>query len=392
MSPNTLLWLVTGSMMLQPLATDLYLASLPHLITYFDATPAAVQQTLTLFVFGFGGAQLISGPLSDRFGRRRTLLGGIAVFIAASIACALAPTLGWLVLARFLQAVGCCTGAVVSRAIVRDAYEPTEGAKVLAKASSLFALTPIFGPILGGYLQVEFGWRAAFFAHTAYGVALFLMTWHWLKETNTQLNPGATRIATLLANYGIIVRSSAFWSYVLPGALSYGSIFVFISGSAYVLIKVLAVPTEYYGYCFAFGVCGYLSGTLICRRLLGSVGMPRTLGIGTGSALLAGGLFFWLAHAGISHWALVVGSQFIVMCAHGVNFPCALAGAAAPFPEKAGAAAGVFGCLAMMTALAVGTWVGSSQDGTLLPLARTSLFMGVIVFGTARWLRRHRPV
>ena len=112
MSPTTILWLIAGSLMLQPLSTDLYLASLPHLATDFGVTPAAVQQTLSLFVIGFGGAQLISGPLSDRFGRRPVLLWGLAIYIGASLACALAPTLKLLILDRFVQAIGCCTAAV----------------------------------------------------------------------------------------------------------------------------------------------------------------------------------------------------------------------------------------------------------------------------------------
>jgi DHA1 family bicyclomycin/chloramphenicol resistance-like MFS transporter len=110
-SPLTILWLIAGCLMLQPLSTDLYLASLPHLVGDFGVTPAAVQQTLSLFVAGFGIAQLISGPLSDRFGRRPVLLGGLGVYIGASLACALAPTLALLVGARFVQAIGCCTRA-----------------------------------------------------------------------------------------------------------------------------------------------------------------------------------------------------------------------------------------------------------------------------------------
>ena len=164
MTPTTLLWLVTGCLMLQPLSTDLYLASLPSMASDFAVSPAAVQQTLSLFVFGFGAAQLISGPLSDRHGRRPVLIGGLSVYLLASLACALSPALDWLVAARFVQAIGCCTAVVVARAIIRDAYSPAEGARVLAKASSLLSLAPILGPILGGYLQVSFGWRAAFVA------------------------------------------------------------------------------------------------------------------------------------------------------------------------------------------------------------------------------------
>ena len=392
MSATTLLWLVTGCMMLQPLSTDLYLASLPGMAADFGVSPAAVQQTLSLFVFGFGTAQLVSGPLSDRYGRRPVLISGLALYLVSGLACALTPSLDWLIAARFVQAVGCCTAVVVARAIVRDAYAPAEGARVMARALSLLALAPIFGPILGGYLQVAFGWRAAFVALALAGAAMWLASMRHLTESNSQLNSDAMRPGHLVATYRDVLRTPAFWAFALPGSLSYASIFVFISGTPFVLIKVLGVPTQYYGYLFAVGVLGYLGGTLICRRLLGRIGVPRVLALGTSLGMLSGIGFLILVLAGVSHWTLVVMAQFVVMTAHGINFPCAQSGSMAPFPEKAGAAAGLFGCLVMYAALASGTWVGSSHDGTLLPLASISATVGVILFAGTRLLARYGKV
>jgi DHA1 family bicyclomycin/chloramphenicol resistance-like MFS transporter len=121
-SPGILLGLIAACMMMQPLSTDLYLATLPHLATYFDASPALVQQTLSSFVIAFGTAQLVVGPLSDRFGRRPVLLAGFAIYFVASLACALAPTIGVLIAGRFAQALGACCTVLVARAVVRDAY------------------------------------------------------------------------------------------------------------------------------------------------------------------------------------------------------------------------------------------------------------------------------
>lgn len=389
MTPTTLLWLVTGCLMLQPLSTDLYLASLPSMASDFATTPAAVQQTLSLFVLGFGAAQLVSGPLSDRYGRRPVLIGGLLVYLLAGLACALAPALDWLVVARFVQAIGCCTAVVVVRAVIRDAYSVAEGTRVLAKASSLLALAPLFGPILGGYLQVAFGWRAAFVALVLAGLIVWIATMRYMKESNNSLNPDAMRLANLAATYRDVLRTPAFWAYALPGSISYASIFVFISGTPFVLIRVLGVPIQYYGYLFAMGICGYLSGTLICRRLLGSIGVSRTLTLGTTMGLLGGLGFLGLVLAGVSHWVLVVAAQFVVMTAHGINFPCTQSGSLAPFPEKAGSAAGMFGCLVMFAALLAGMWVGGSHDGTLLPLASISATVGVILFASTRLLARH---
>jgi DHA1 family bicyclomycin/chloramphenicol resistance-like MFS transporter len=390
MNPLTLLWLITGCLMLQPLSTDLYLASLPHLADYFAATPAAVQQTLSLFVIGFGSAQLISGPLSDRFGRRPLVIGGLILYILATIACGLAPSLGFLMFARFVQAIGCCTAVVVARAIIRDAYAPAEGARVIARASTLMSFAPLLGPIAGGYLQVSFGWRAGFALVTLLSLALLAVALKRLEETLAVRNPRALQPADLIRNYRTILGSAAFWAYALPGALSYAAIFVFISGSSFVLIRVLGVPTELYGYCFAFGVSGYLFGTMTCRHLLGRRGLERMLGIGAYITLAGGALFFLLIGLGCIHWSVVLACQFITMFAHGINFPCAQAGAVAPFPNNAGAAAGLLGSLTMLAAWCAGTWVGLTHDGTLQPLATISASFAVMLLASAMLTRRHR--
>jgi DHA1 family bicyclomycin/chloramphenicol resistance-like MFS transporter len=373
--------------MLQPLSTDLYLASLPSMAGDFGVAPAAVQHTLSLFVIGFGTAQLVSGPLSDRFGRRPVLIGGLTLYLLSSVACALAPGLDWLVIARFAQAIGCCTGVVVARAIIRDAYTPAEGARVLARASSLLSLAPILGPILGGYLQVAFGWRAAFVALALAGLAVWIAALRRMKESNRKPNPEAMRMGSLARGYLDVARTREFWAYALPGAFSYATIFAFISGTPFVLIKVLGVPISHYGYYFAIGVLGYLGGTILCRRLLGRIGLQRALLMGTAIGMAGGVGFLVLVLADVRHVALVVAAQFVVMAAHGVNFPCTQSGSLAPFPEKAGAAAGLFGFISMLGAFVTGIWVGASHDGTLLPLASISATVGTLLFISARLLK-----
>ncbi|TRZ55562.1 MAG: Bcr/CflA family efflux MFS transporter [Rhodocyclaceae bacterium] len=390
MTPTTLLWLITGSLMLQPLSTDVYLASLPHLTGYFSATPAAVQQTLSMFVIGFGTAQLVSGPLSDRYGRRPILMGGLAIYLASSIACGLASSLQFLVIARFIQGVGCCTAVVVTRAIIRDSYAPTDGARMFANASSLMSLVPILGPVLGSYLQVAYGWRASFGVHSVFSAILIWAAGYWLVETNIHRNLDATKISGLSRSYAEVASSPAFWAYTMPGALSYTSIFVFISGASFVLIQVLGVPTEYYGYCHAFSILGYLSGTIICRRLLTRVGLVQTLTIGTTLSLVGGLSFLVLVLSGVVHWTVILGCMFLTMSAHGINNPCTQTGAVAPFQQRAGAAAGLMGFITMVAALLAGTWVGASFDGTLLPLALTSAGVAVMLFVSARLLLKHR--
>jgi DHA1 family bicyclomycin/chloramphenicol resistance-like MFS transporter len=388
-TPTTLLWLVTGCLMLQPLSTDLYLASLPHMASDFGVPPSSVQHTLSLFVVGFGTAQLISGPLSDRFGRRSIIVGGLTIYLLASIGCAISPDLNWLVASRFAQAIGCCTGVVVARAVVRDVYSPSDGARILAKASSLLSLAPILGPILGSYLQVSFGWRAAFVAHALVGLTVWIAALKYMTESNAQPNPRAMALGELGKAYAEVFRSLGFWAYALPGALSYASIFVFISGASFVLIKVLNVATEHYGYMFSLGVLGYLSGTLICRRLLNSHGIQGVLRLGTTVGLLGGIGFLALILADFHHWFVIVAALFVVMVAHGINIPCTQSGSLAPFPEKAGAAAALFGFVMMVVALIAGIVVSKNLDASLIPFASISATVAVLLFLSTRLLARH---
>ncbi len=355
---RALIALVGLCFMLQPLATDAYLPSLPGLARTFDAGIATVQLTLSLFVLTFGALQLVAGPLSDRFGRHPLLVGGLALYVVASLACALAPTLGSLIVARVFQAAGCCTCLAVARAIVRDVFTPQAGARAIAQASSILAAAPLLGPILGGALEVRFGFRAIFVVLAIFAGGLLVLTLTRFAETNRHLDPHATRPRALARTYGHVLRSPAFLAHTLAGAASYGGIFALITGAPFVLIGLLGVPVGYFGFAWASCVLGYLAGTIACRRLLAGRSIRATLRIGGLVALAAGAALAGLALAGVHHWAALVGPGFVYFFAHGINFPSAQAGSVAPFPRQAGSAAGLFGFLMMAFAALVGGLIG----------------------------------
>ena len=381
-----ILVLITAMLMMQPLSTDLYLASLPSLTQIFQVPVSTVQLTLSLFVIGFGLAQLIVGPLSDRYGRRPVLLSGLALYLCASILCGLANSIELLITARFIQALGCCSAVTIARAIVRDAYSPESSVKVIARASTWISLAPIFGPILGSYLQVSFGWRAAFIALGFFSSAVFAASVMRLPETNTHKNPRATDLTGLRENYRHVLGSRVFWFYALPGAFSYGTIFLFISGSSFAFINILHVPTQWFGYCFGLGVSGYMTGTLICRRMLKSMSNMQALRIGTACAFASGVIFFIAVLLGFSHWSLLIIVMFLAMASHGINFPVTQSSAVSPFPKQAGTAAGLMGALFMVFAFLIGSLVGASHNGTLAPMAIIALVLGTLNFLSVRAL------
>jgi len=379
-------------LLLQAVSTDLYLASLPGLTRTFAASIATVQLTLSVWIAAFGVMQLVAGPMSDRYGRRRVLTVGLGLYVAASIGCALAPSIELLIVARFFQAIGCCAVIVVARATIRDVYDPIAGARTLAQASTVLAVGAIFGPILGSFLEVRFGHRAAFVALTIFAMALLVVTLARLAETNHERDPAATRSRVLAANYRRVLRSPEFRAYTLVACASYGGLFAFISGSSFVLIRVLSVPTAHFGFGFAFCVSGYLIGTIVCRLLLSRMTLPRTLRTGAVLALVGGLTMVILAGAGIHHWAALLGPAFVFFLAHGINFPCGQAGSVAPFPRLAGAAAGLFGFLVMAVAALTGAWIGATYNGTVYPLALTIAVYAVVVFVTVfRWVARLGP-
>lgn len=375
--------------MLQPLATDAYLPSLPGLVRTFDAAIATVQLTLSLFVLTFGVWQLVAGPLSDRFGRRPLLLAGLAVYVVSSLACAAAPTLAVLIVARVFQAAGCCTCLAVGRAIVRDVFTPQAGARAIAQASTILAAAPLLGPMLGSALEVRFGFRAIFVVLALFASLLVALTLARFGESNRHLDRLATSPRALASTYALVLRASPFRAYTLAGAASYGGIFALITGAPFVLIGLLGVPTANFGLAWAFCVLGYLAGTLVCRQLLVRRTIRGTMRIGGLVALCAGTALAGLALAGVHHWAALVGPGFVYFFAHGINFPAAQAGSVAPFPRHAGSAAGLFGFLMMVFAAAVGVVVGFSYNGTVYPLAFTVTACALVSTGTAfGWISR----
>lgn len=386
-----MLFLLVAFMGLQPLSTDMYLPSLPAIGAHFGASPMGVQATLSVFIAVFAIAQLLVGPMSDRFGRRPMVLGGLAVFLAASVAGALAPTLGWLVAARFFQALGVCCTVLCARAIMRDLYEPQIGARVMARAMGWMTAYTLLGPVTGGLLQSLFGWRAAFVALILMAVVLSAAALRMLPETNRHLNPAATRPSALLANYLQIVRNREFIAFTVPVIGSYGCLFSFISGSSYVLIGVLGVPPALYGLAFGFVTVGFLGGTLLARRLQARAGIRATVVAG-GALLAAAGLTMTaLAAAGVQTVAAVIGPAFFSLMAHGMISPTSQVGAIAAFPRNAGAAAALVGFAMHLAAAGIGWWIGASHDGSTLPLAATIGAIGLATAVLARRLLRHPP-
>jgi DHA1 family bicyclomycin/chloramphenicol resistance-like MFS transporter len=353
---------------LGPLSTDLYLPSLPELAAAFDSDAARVQLTLSVFLAGFGIAQLVYGPVSDRFGRRPVLLGGLAIYLLSSVACMLAPGIDTLIAARFFQALGACAGPVLGRAIVRDLYGPVEAARVLAYLGGAMALAPMLGPVLGGFLTVWFGWRANFALLATFSALQLIATALLLRESNALPDATATRPRRILANYRRLAVAPSYLGYLLCFAASYAALFAFISGSSFVLIGLFGFSPQGFGASFGFAVSGYLAGTLMAARLASRMPSRRLVLIGTVLGAAAGSAMLLLAAAWPTAWGVLL-PMFCCMLGTGLVIPNAIAAALAPYPGMAGAASALMGFVQMALAAGVGAAVGHAFDGSPVPMA-----------------------
>lgn len=360
--------LLTALVAFGPLSTDLYLPSLPILVRVFDTDIAMAQLTLSVFLVGFAVSQLVYGPMSDRFGRRPTLLVGISVYLVASGVCALATSVEGLIAARFFQALGACCGPVVGRAVVRDVFGRDRAATVLAYMSMAMTLAPAVGPVLGGALTELFGWRSNFILLTGFAVAILAAVWSLLGETNTARDSEALNPGRMAANYLMLLRNRRFVGYVLIVACSYSGIFSFISGSSFLLIGQMHLSPAQYGLSFATVVLGYTLGSFLAGKLSHRLGGARMIRVGTLVSVGGGALGVGLALADVLQIASVVAPVFLFILGAGLTLPNATANAVGPYPTMAGLASSLLGFFQMTIAALVGLGVGHLHNGTALPM------------------------
>ena len=274
-------FLLTAVVGLGALSIDMFLPSLPAIATTFGAAPATVQLTITLFLMAFAVAQLVYGPLSDRFGRRWVLIGGLGLYAVSGLACALAPTISILIGARVLQALEGGVGPVVARAVVRDLYERERAARVFSYMSMVQSLNPMLAPIVGGYVLETFGRRAIFVVLAALGARFVALMMADVRETNVRRDPNALRPGQMAHNVGLLLTDRTYLGYVLVNALMFGGQFAFISGSPFVLIEVLGSSRGRSASASARVSLGIMTGTFLSGRFGAVLGLDRTIRYGT---------------------------------------------------------------------------------------------------------------
>ncbi|HJV61513.1 MAG TPA: Bcr/CflA family efflux MFS transporter, partial [Albitalea sp.] len=262
MSPAVVVIMLALLLGIQPITTDLYLPSLPTLGRDLHASVSATQLTLSALIICFGFGQLACGPLSDRFGRRPVLLAGMGLYGVASVLAAVAPHIDWLIAARALQGLAMAAAVTCARSMVRDLFEPQEGARMMSRALGGLGIIAMLSPLVGGVLVQWIDWHAALSVLALFGAATLAFVALRFEETLPERNPRATHWRTLTHNWRVVASHPGFRAWAALLSLSYGALFVFLAGSSFVFTEVLGVSRVGYGAIMASNSLAYISGTL----------------------------------------------------------------------------------------------------------------------------------
>jgi DHA1 family bicyclomycin/chloramphenicol resistance-like MFS transporter len=369
-----------------PLAIDFYLPSFPTLALAFDTDVEHVQLSLAAYFAGLAIGQLAYGPLADRFGRRKPLLVGVMLFSLASLACAVAPSLEWLITARFVQALGGCAGMVVSRAVVRDLCDPISSAKVFSQLMLVMGLAPILAPLAGGLLLSALGWPSIFICLTLFSFICLLAVALWLPETLQKDAPPAP-LRGAWREYKRLFADLPFLGYALTGGFAIAGMFAYIAGSPFVFIELYGIPVEHYGWLFGSNALGFILVAQLNAWLVARHGPAYWLGKIVWFYLACGLALLLVALANPQAlWPLLI-PLFGCIASLGILLPNSSACAMAGQGSHAGSASALLGSLQFVIAASAATLVGVLHDGSAWPIAVVIFGCGILAVSFSRFTR-----
>jgi DHA1 family bicyclomycin/chloramphenicol resistance-like MFS transporter len=355
-------------------AIDMYIPGFAAIGRDLDATPGTVQLSMTSYFAALAIGQIIYGPVSDALGRRAPTFAGLAIFIAASLAAATAPTISTLIAARFFQGLGAASTAVIPMAIIRDLHTGPEAARLLSLAMAALSVSPILAPVFGGFL-VEFGsWRLIFVVLIVIGLAVILMVARLLPETLPATQRATLHVATILRTYRALLMDRRFLGPILIAGCGQSVLFVFISASPFLFVTLHGVAPTGFGVIFALHAMCLIGTSQFNPPMLRAWGTRRVIGAGAGLLAISGGAFAALVFGGATAlWPLVVTTLLMFTSLSLILAPAFLI-AMEPFGETAGAAAALAAALEFTISSVVTFALGLAADGSARPMAVAFLF------------------
>jgi DHA1 family bicyclomycin/chloramphenicol resistance-like MFS transporter len=345
-----------------PLTMSIYTPVMPLIGVDLATGADAVKLTLTTYMVGFAVGQLFYGPLSDRFGRRPIVLVGVAFFTVTSFGCAFAPSIAGLIGLRVLQGLGAASGAVLGRALLRDAYDAKEMPLVMSWIALAMNVSPAIAPSIGGFLGQQFGWRATFWFVGGFGALLFIALALFLGETNRHRS-AAIDLSSLTRGSGEMLRNRRFLGYILTLGFAFGINFGMLAGTPFILQDKLGFSPREFGLIVLMSLGGFTAGTFANNRLIGRVSSPALLRIAGWFHVVALAIMAALSLAGVQTWWAIIGPHMVLSFGSGMIGPNASAGAVSLYPRLAGTASSLVGLVQM----------GMGALGTVIVAALTSI-------------------
>jgi MFS transporter, DHA1 family, multidrug resistance protein len=367
-----------------PLSIDMYLPGLPVLGDDLSAGASAVQLTLTACMAGLAVGQLVAGPLSDRLGRRTPLLAGVGGFALASALCAAAPTVWALAGLRFVQGATGAAGIVIARAIVRDTHEGTALVRFFSMLMLVTGLAPILAPVIGGQVLEVTSWRGIFLVLAGIGVVLFFAALLGLRETLPPVRRRADGVRGTARTMAALLRDRHFAGFALAGALSFGALFTYVSGSPFVLQELYGASPQAFAAIFAVNSIGIVAFGQLNGRLAGRVPAMTMLRIGVTAMAVAGcAVFAVVAIGSLPLMALLV-PLWVLVANMGFVFPNTTALALAGHPEAAGSASALIGVLQFVVGAIAAPLAGIAGTGTAVPMGAGIAAMALLSLAALR--------
>ncbi|MEU4272815.1 Bcr/CflA family multidrug efflux MFS transporter [Streptomyces sp. NPDC026092] len=374
---SLLVTLVLGGLTaLPPLSMDMYLPALPEVTQMLRSPAATVQLTLTACLAGMALGQLVVGPMSDKWGRRRPLLIGMLVYVAATAVCAFAPTVELLIGFRLLQGLAGAAGIVIARAVVRDLYDGVEMARFFSTLMLISGVAPIIAPLIGGQILRITDWRGVFYVLAVIGVLLTLVVWKWLGETLPPERRHEGGVGEALRTMRGLLADRVFTGYMLAGGLGFAALFAYISASPFVVQEIYGASPQTFSLLFGLNSIGLVAvGQINGKLLVGRVSLDKALGWGLGVIVLAAAALLVMTSGvfGKPSLAAVAAGLFVLMSAMGLVLPNTNAQALMRTPHAAGSASALLGTSSFLIGAIASPLVGIAGEATAVPMAVVQL-------------------
>lgn len=366
---------------------DSYLPSLPAIGDYFNISDASTQLTLTVYLLGFSLSQLIYGPLSDRYGRRAIILIGMLVFLFGNFVCAMAGSPSILLTSRLIAGIGAGACGVLNRAIASDCFKGAEFSKAWSYTTTTLVLTLIVAPVIGGYIQDLFGWRANFSVSTLFVIAVFIIVLRFLPETHIHLPKPALKVRGILYTYYQILFSRSFFVCTLCYTLAFAGLIVYFQVSPLLYINVFGLTATQYGWSSIIIAVSYLIGGLIVNQLAHHIGIRKLIFIGT-TVLISGGVLMLLAYwcNYVNLFAVLLPSAIYVIGAR-IVIPNAIAGSMEEFRHLSGSSSALIGCIQMLGSSMISLLIANFDYNTPFTLALFFTGLGLLTLTIAYFIK-----